>query len=236
MKMKKKLLLAILLIAFLICGGMFAYIEDYYHADETAQAALVSDQSVSIQKKDYGWFFDGPSDDKALIFYPGGKVEETAYAPLLHMLAENGIDAALVKMPARLAVLAGNKAEEVLKQHEYSHWLMAGHSLGGVMAASFAASHDEIEELVLLASYSTKDLGDLLTVLIYGSNDGVLSMDKYNENRSKAHNSIEHVIRGGNHAGFGSYGHQKNDGDASISAQEQIEQTVSVILQAVGSR
>ena len=234
--MKKKALIITALTVLLVAGGTLAYVEDYYHADEAAQAALVSDQTVSIEKMDYGWFFDGPSDEKALIFYPGGKVEETAYAPLLHMLAENGIDAALVSMPARLAVLAGSKGEKVLEQYEYPHWLIAGHSLGGVMAASVAAAHDQIEALVLLASYSTRDLGDLLTILIYGSRDGVLNMKKYHENRSMAPNSIEHVIEGGNHAGFGSYGKQKNDGEASISSAEQIAETVSVILQAVGSR
>lgn len=40
----------------------------------------------------------------------------------------------------------------------------------------------------------------------------------------------ESVIEGGNHAGFGSYGAQSGDGTASISAEEQWEQTVSYIL------
>ena len=54
-----------------------------------------------------------------LTFYPGGKVEETAYAPMLHYLAEQGMDVFLVKMPFRLAVFGMNKADHVMKQHDY---------------------------------------------------------------------------------------------------------------------
>lgn len=38
-------------------------------------------------------------------------------------------------------------------------WYVGGHSLGGAMAASYAAKHtDELDGLVLLAAYSTADL------------------------------------------------------------------------------
>ena len=75
----------ILVICFLL------YAEQYYHADQSALSALESDDTVSVSKTDYGWLFDGPSENDALIFYPGAKVEETAYAPLLHLLAKEGM-------------------------------------------------------------------------------------------------------------------------------------------------
>lgn len=37
-----------------------------------------------------------------LIFYPGGKVEHTAYAPLLYACAEKGILCALIEMPGNV--------------------------------------------------------------------------------------------------------------------------------------
>ena len=40
----------------------------------------------------------------------------------------------------------------------------------------------------------------------------------------------EHVITGGNHAWFGSYGEQKGDGTAAISHEEQWLETVNYIL------
>jgi hypothetical protein len=89
--------------------------------------------------------------------------------------------------------------------------------------------------VILLASYTVKELKDgLNTVLIYGSEDGVLNMESYEKSRPNLpENAVEHVIQGGNHAQFGSYGKQKGDGEASISPENQIEETVSVILAAV---
>ena len=233
-EMKKKLtfliplfLMAVLTAVFMIYAGI------YYRADPAAEAALRSDDAVQISRTDYGWFFDGPSGGSALIFYPGGKVEETAYAPLCHALAREGMDVCIVKMPFRLAVFGGNRAEKVMESHVYEHWFIGGHSLGGVMAASFASEHgDALEGLVLLAAYSIDELDeDLRTVLIYGSEDRVLDYEKARENRDNLPKDLaEYVIMGGNHAQFGSYGRQKGDGEATISAERQWDETVSVIL------
>ena len=38
------------------------------------------------------------------------------------------------------------------------------------------------------------------------------------------------MIEGGNHAGFGSYGAQRGDGTATISAQEQQDQAAQAIV------
>ena len=46
-------------------------------------------------------------------------------------------------------------------------------------------------------------------------------------------NAVLTEIPGGNHAQFGDYGAQQGDGNASISAQEQLRQTEEVILQIV---
>ena len=55
------------------------------------------------------------------------------------------------------------------------------------MAASYAADHaDELDGLVLLAAYSTRDLTEsgLAVLSVYGSEDGVLDMEKYEQYRS----------------------------------------------------
>lgn len=101
------------------------------------------------------------------------------------------------------------------------------------MAASCAAKQaEEYEALVLLAAYSTAELpADMAVVSVYGDADGVMNREKYAETRMNLpENTVEVVLPGGNHAQFGDYGHQKGDGVAAISPQEQIAQTVQAIL------
>lgn len=93
MKKRSKIILAVSL-AFLLLLGVsgYAYVADYYRADEVAMAAMAY-QADDVQIKEDGnvtWFV--PKESTAgLIFYPGGKVEHTAYAPLLRACAEKGI-------------------------------------------------------------------------------------------------------------------------------------------------
>ncbi len=198
--------------------------------------ALQSDPAVKVEKVSSGWFFDGPSEDTALIFYPGGKVEETAYAPLLHRLAEEGVDTWLVKMPFRLAVFGKDKAEKIREQYIGSHVYIGGHSLGGVMASAYAAEHGpDLEGVILLASYPAGELpGDLDVLSVVGSQDGVVDSSRMEEARKYITGSLtEEVIEGGNHAQFGNYGVQAGDGEASVSAEEQQRQTVESIKRFV---
>ena len=121
-----------------------------------------------------------------------------------------------------------------MDSYEYDHWYLSGHSLGGAMAASFASGHMEsLNGLVLLAAYPTKSLkSDSFSVLsIYGSEDGVLNMEKVAEGKSQMPADYTEIcIEGGNHAQFGNYGEQKGDHTAGISREEQQKQTVDAIL------
>lgn len=163
-------------------------------------------------------------------------MEETAYAPLLHLLAAQGMDVCLVKMPFRLAVFAAGKANEVILQYDYAHWYIGGHSLGGAMAAYYAAGHpSQLTGVILLAAYPTKQLADSLrTVSVYGSADGVLNMEKLAEgDLYMPEEYTKCLIEGGNHAQFGNYGKQRGDGNATVPAGEQRSETVRLILQCV---
>lgn len=231
---KRRKWIVLLFLVLLPVLGAGVYISDYYHADQTALEALVPDEVTEITETDFGWCFDGPGNDTAMIFYPGGKVEETAYAPLLHELASAGTDVFLVKMPARLAVFSIDKAGSIMDRYDYRHWYIGGHSLGGASAAYFAEKNaSRLDGLILLASYSAKKLDDDLDVLlVFGSADGVLNMQKYRENRKNVSaDAEEYIIEGGNHCQFGSYGFQSGDGMASIPAAEQVHETVSSITE-----
>ena len=232
--LKKHLKWIIPLAAVLILAAVFfVYVGIFYPADEEGKAALESNDSVTVSMTDYGWFFDGPGEEDALIFYPGAKVEASAYAPLLRRLAEEGMDVCLVEMPFRLAFFGMNKADDVMKTADYAHWYIGGHSLGGAMAAEYAAAHrEELTGVVLCAAYPTKKLDDsLLMMSIYGSRDGVLNREKVEEGKAFAPSeTCEYVIQGGNHAQFGSYGAQKGDGEALISAEEFREAVVEFVI------
>ena len=168
------------------------------------------------------------------IFYPGGKVETQAYAPLMKELAKQGVLCVLVHMPFHLAVLDMNAADGIQDDYDIENWYIGGHSLGGAMAASYVANHlTEYEGLVLLASYSTGEISNLNVLSIYGSEDQVMNKEKYDEYRKNIPDVDEVVLEGGNHAGFGDYGHQKGDGVSTISNLKQIQITSEYILKMI---
>lgn len=229
----KKIVLPLLAGVILLITALW-YVNDYYHTDENVQEYLQKKDSVSVTEMSDGLYLDGPGDNAAMIFYPGAKVEYTAYLPLLSDLAEQGIDCFLIKMPCNLAFFGQNKAKKIMDSYEYDYWYLSGHSLGGAMAASYASGHlESLNGLVLLAAYPTKSLkSDSFSVLsLYGSEDGVLNMEKMEE--GKAYMPVDYAevcIEGGNHAQFGNYGEQKGDHVADISREEQQAQTVEAIL------
>ena len=123
---------------------MMAYFADYYHASDTARQSLTSTPSVNVMETQRGYLFDGPGrNEKSVVFYPGVKVEEVAYAPLMQMVAERGVDCFLLHMPFNLALFGRGAAAQLADQYEYDEWYLAGHSLGGVVACSAAPSLGE---------------------------------------------------------------------------------------------
>ncbi len=219
------ILLALLLI---LTAGVGLYAADYYHMDSTAAAAL-----AGAEQSHHMTIFSADEAHAGLIFYPGGKVEATAYAPLMEALAAQGITCVIAHMPLNLAVLDTNAASDIPERFPHiDSWYIAGHSLGGSMAASYAAEAKDISGLILLAAYSTADLTDssLPVLSIYGSEDGVLNMEKYTQYRSYLPtDTTELILPGGNHAQFGSYGQQEGDGEATLSPADQLQQTADAI-------
>ena len=218
-----------LLLAAAVC---FLFVSVYYHADDEAAACLTGNDAVAVTPVDCGYFFDGPGEERAIAFFPGAKVEETAYAPLLLAIAERGTDCFLLRVPFRLAWMDGDAPDKVIGKYPYESWYMMGHSLGGIMAGRYAASHDETTDgAILLAAYADRELAPSMRLLsIYGSEDGILDRKLYEEGRQLwPEDSAERIIDGGNHAGFGNYGAQRGDREASVTPALQQEQTAGAI-------
>ena len=232
-KIKIALYIILALIILIVCLSVW-YVNDYSHADASVNTYLNGTSNVSVEKVDNGLFLDGPGNDSALIFYPGAKIEYISYLPLFMELANDGVDCFIVEMPGNLAFLGADSADSIIGGDKYSYdeWYISGHSLGGVAASSYAINHkDKISGLILLASYPVDDMGNMAVLSIYGSNDKTLNKETYDESKSLMDNNLtEYVINGGNHAQFGSYGNQSGDGIATISPENQRDQTEKAIL------
>jgi predicted esterase len=202
--------------------------------------ALRSDMDVRVTETPQGWVFTPARTSVApttgLVFYPGGRVDVRSYARLCRRIAIRGNLVVLMPMPLSLAVLAPDSAEAVLSAHPgVRNWSVGGHSLGGAMAARFAADRiSRVKGLALLAAYppSGTDLrtGGLAVTSVYGSEDAVLrSRALAASKRQLPENTTWLVIAGGNHAGFGDYGAQPGDSAASITNADQQEQAAAAV-------
>lgn len=227
------IVLLIVLVALYYFGG--AYLNDYYHADRKCLDYLENTDTVTVDYLRDDSIVFKPKEIKAgLIFYQGGKVEYTSYAPLMHKLAENGILCVLPKMPCNLAVLGINAADDIKSQFkDIDNWYIGGHSLGGAMAAKYVKDKsDEYKGLILLGAFSSGDISDtsLNTLSLIGSNDEIINFDKYEENKEKLPDDYsEKNIEGGCHSYFGCYGIQDGDGIPEITNEEQINISVDFI-------
>ena len=235
MKKSTKILLVLALVSALLVAACSLYLGSYYKADTAAIGAFLP-EGTALKELPDGTIVIGPEQaENGFIFYPGGKVEHTAYLPLMQQLSEKGVLCILVEMPFRLAVLNSDAAGDHLKEYpEIQNWYIGGHSLGGAMAANYLSENtDDFKGLVLLGAYSTKDLSktNLKVLSVYRSEDKVLNATKYAKNKKNLpKNFTEIILAGGCHAYFGMYGTQKGDGVPTLSNTDQIIHTANAIL------
>ena len=217
-----------------IIAGCVIYLGNYYKADNVKIDEFIVEEVVITVMGDNNIVYEPVDTKTGLIFYPGGKVEYTAYEPLMKSLASKGILCVLVEMPFHLAVFDVNAADGIQNHFpQIESWYIGGHSLGGAMAASYIGGNvADYEGLILLGAYSTADLTEasLEVLSVYGSEDTVLDKGKYDENMINLPDNFEEIVlEGGCHAYFGMYGEQKGDGVPQITNEEQINMTADAI-------
>ncbi|MGI6368502.1 MAG: alpha/beta family hydrolase [Anaerolineae bacterium] len=179
----------------------------------------------------------GRPAETGLILYPGARIDPRAYAPAARMLAGSGYYVVIVPMPLRFALLHQRAADAVIKANpQVQRWVIGGHSLGGVAAADYVCEHPaRVVGLVLWAAYPSAgcDLSQaaLPVLSLYGTRDRLTTPADVERSRSRLPADARYVaIEGGNHAGFGYYGSQSGDQEASISLDEQQRQIVRETL------
>ena len=240
MRRHRRLLLAIVA-AVLLLGAVAGYLwlNDLADPMPEAEAALRSSEGVTVETD--GWLTFSPADPSStgVIFYPGGRVSAEAYAPPMRAIAEAGHLAVITPMPFGLAVLSPDAANGVIEAHpEVDQWIIAGHSLGGAMAAQYAASHEDIDGLALWAAYPPDgtDLSesDVAVTSVFATEDGLATLEDIEASTDQLPADTTFVeVEGGNHAQFGWYGEQDGDGVATISREAQQEQVVAATLALV---
>jgi pimeloyl-ACP methyl ester carboxylesterase len=223
-------------------GGFVLWALSSNDAMPEAIAALESDEHITVTTR--AWIAFLPNDvppTMGLILYPGGRVPAEAYAPLARSIAAEGYLVVIVYPPLNLAIFNPNVAESVTQYFSaIEQWVIGGHSLGGTAAAIFADSHqNQVDGIIFLASYPSGNAlvnSDLAVLSIYATNDSIASIGKIEASTAilPVHTRFVEII-GGNHAQFGYYGIQDGDGEASISREEQIRQTVEAILEFLRS-
>lgn len=225
MKRWTKVLWSLLVVILLALGIGYGTVKSKIHQPSAAATTALKTATKTTSK--YTFFKgDGKNKQPAVIFYPGALVEPGSYSIWAHQLAQKGYNVYVMHFPLDLAVLAGNQANAVPTKVRHNY-VIGGHSLGGVMASRYAAKHTSgLKGVFYLASYPDKkgrlDQTNVKGLSVTGSRDGVLNWSSYRKSKTYLPKSTQFVtLKGGNHGGFGSYGHQKGDRQATISQAKQ---------------
>lgn len=181
-----------------------------------------------------------------LIFFCGSGVAAEAYVPLLRPVANAGHRVLIVRLPWRFAPLESHRDEAIaqasalMARHaETTAWVVAGHSLGGAIAARWMqAPPPGMAALVLVGTTHPKDHDlsalSLPVTKVYAENDHVAPVGRVMANRGLLPVGTRWLeITGGNHSQFGHYGHQLFDGEATITREEQQRLTRDALLLAL---
>jgi len=210
--------------------------------------------NLQLENGDYMLLYKtGTNYDRAFLFVPGGLVDPHVYLCWMNDLVEMypGLAIISLKVPSNLAISNQNKALKIRDEFPgIEHWIIGGHSLGGVVSASsIKNSPDSFDGLVFLASWTT-DFADISdwqgrVLSIFGSDDGVADfseieanssflpagvfVDSIPEFESATEQTIYFEIKGGNHSGFGCYGLQDGDNTPGIPAEVQQEEMIEAL-------
>ncbi|SDH50284.1 Alpha/beta hydrolase family protein [Microbacterium pygmaeum] len=201
-------------------------------ADPDDLAAVRADPSISLTDAGGAWVMapTAGAGDTGLVFIPGAKVDPLAYAATLAGVVDDGVTVVITKPTLNLAFFDLRPLSAFTDLVPgIDAWSVGGHSLGGVKACQLA---EDADGLVLFGSYCANDLSgtELPALSISGSQDGLSTPQKIDDAKHLLPADAEFVvIEGGNHAGFGAYGPQAGDGEATIPDTEIRAQITDVL-------
>lgn len=221
-KGKKRLLITLSAILLIFLAGSGYWQASHYQASPAAKEAA----KVAVTSKQETTFKSKGQSKMTVVFYPGALVDPDAYSIWAKKLANAGYTVKIAHFPLDMAVLKAKAADSMTGKKE--KFVIGGHSMGGAMAARYASqsTKKKLKGIFFLAAYADQkgrlDDKTFPALSITASQDGVLNWKNYQKGKKYLPKSTTFVsIKGGNHAGFGSYGDQRGDKKASISNQKQ---------------
>ena len=178
----------------------------------------------------------GVTPKVGVVFYAGNPVDYRDYGTLLKRVASAGYLVISPEFPLDTAILNWAAGEEYMKHYpEVEEWFFMGHSHGGGTAVWEATLKPELfKGLILISAVSFPcHLPDGYPVLsIHATQDMAVPRYQFEMLNATMYNCdvTEVIIQGANHAQFGDYGIQANDGKAKISKQKQLNIAMKHIL------
>jgi hypothetical protein len=193
------------------------------------------DIAGAMDKVGNDYYYHGDSKVGFIIF-SGAKADERSYSYIAKLLHDEGHTVTIPKAPFHLSAFGIGHGFEIMENNpQVEKWILVGHSLGGVPVSRIAAKQpDKLLGIALLATMASADLSalDISAIRITAENDKIMSskrMDPYLGNLPG--NSLDIELKGANHQGFAAYNSfMSRDGKATMTWQEQNEETVRLIL------
>jgi hypothetical protein len=235
MKITRLLLLGFFITSIAVLGFIM-WANSTLGPEDEALEALQSDEHVTVSLDSFIIFRPANKmPTTGFVFYPGARIDYRSYAAPLHKIAAEGYLVLLLPVRLNFAIFDVNAADPAIAAFpEIKHWVVGGHSLGGVAAATYAANRENVDGVVFWAAYPGNESfknTDLKILSIYGALD-LSGVDRFKASRDDLPADAEFVvIEGGNHSQFGHYGLQPGDQPATITPFEQQRQAVKATVQ-----
>ena len=213
-------------------------------ADAPALAAMTSDRTVTVMENSTEIVLTptGTESRVGVFFQPGARVDARAYSAILRPLAEAGHQVIITKQPFGIAFLSTGAFAAARAEHPpVTRWVVGGHSLGGLVAATDAetyatSDHNPVVGLLFFASYPATNIShvNVKVLSISGSNDGLSTPAKVNASKRTLPAAARYLeVKGGVHAFFGDYGPQDGDGKPTISHDQARAQIAAASVEFV---
>ena len=189
-----------------------------------------------------------PRQPVLVVIYPGGLVRPQAYEWLARRLAGAGYLSVIPEFAFDLAVTQAGRASAVIARYgDGMQVVLAGHSLGGAMAAQYLADEMKagrtpVAGLVLMGAYPPDGASlaalPIKALSLQGEHDQVAAAAKVEAGMALLPpGSRRVVIPGSVHSFFGRYGPQAGDGTPTVSraaAEADITEAFQGLLVGLG--